>query len=389
MSSLLKVKKKERKGNALVGFIVVGVLIAACFYLPSLLNFNWGSSTVASNAKPDASPSPKHIDELLEPITEGSHSRLAELEVPADEETLAEDTVKCSAVEVEEKKEEELLIPTEGAITWEHMQRPEIQTLLENTYKGSNELLAMIEPHYVHSRFDLMTFISSVARLRSGEGDPEQLLLYADYSDSQATQSFANELLPRPLRLKWKELSLAPIFRKPLSVRVRENHPPVYNPKLSLMDVTVVHDYVQDDRLYPWAPARATIRGYVVGDDTDKVEWQIGERSWEARDAWLRPADRSGRRYFEILDIPEIRGKVVTVKAISKDGTVFQKRYNFFPRVKHFKAVKKDGVFQYRIPFQPFDPRMDQAFLVQQAVYTPEELQFGKSAGSTSALVRF
>ena len=357
--------------RSIIGLIVVGLIIGGLFFLPEIMGM-FGLSSGDGEGALEGEVTEEYyeeesIDQLLDP------------EDGIVEEQYVEESVEVVPTQTPFP---DLLIPREGPITWETLEDEEIVELLEDVDKQARELVVAVDPERnPQVRYELFHFISAIQRLRAGDNNkivgPFEALLNADYADQAVTRAMNREGADRSLVTAWSGISLAPILRVPLSYRLKQKLSLDYNPRLQLVEVGVTHDRPKRDQHFRDAPIRVVIEGFIVGDDTDYVQWYLGNREWEARKVRLKKPDLVGRRYFMVKNIQHAKGKALNFLAVSKDKKAFRKSYAVYPRVTRFPVQKDDrGKLTYAVPFRPADPRIDRFFLLQQLRYDPARIEF-------------
>ena len=384
MAGLLSSGKKKSKGKGKsFYFIIIGAGIFIFYIIPLIFSTitSWlyqsaqdaaietVGNVVSSSVFDGEDGSSTSIDSLLAPFSKKVQ------EAKQDKSEVANESSE------EESGEEKLLIPVVGELDWESLENEEVVKLLDESYKSATELIEQLDiDSYPRSRFRLATFIADIEKIKRGEEgallSAEELLFKTDFDDAEVSKALGDEKVSRDIKMEWKAISLAPLFRNSLSKRMKEKLDTPYDPHLRLTEVEVLHEPIRKGQKLSDTDIKVSINGYIIGEDTKKMEWYVGDKEWETKSVPVKKADKIGRRYFLLKNLPKLKGQVITLRSYSEDGIIFQKRYNFYPKIRAFRPVKrKDKRYTYDIPFDSFDPRLDGSFLVQQSRINPAKLK--------------
>lgn len=409
----------KRRGNktSLIVSIAVVALVVGLFFLPEVLNFRGAVTEIAVNELKESAieKGQEALDELdgfkraalkvqLKDTEFGSEfdddffnaeepsSETSEVEL--EEESAEEPYVEVSDTDSEEKDSEELeldeeelrsdeaLDPKEEArkvvaeegISWEVIQREEIQAELTKARDTAVTLVANLDSKHSRSIFHLHNFIDGSNRLLEGNTadymQAEQAALYIEGLDKAVTDAFSKDKIERETYLSWEAVALNGLFGHERAEGYKKALRPSFAPRLSLEALEISETRDKGRRVRGMSPT-AVLKAHLYGDDVAHVHLYRDQEFIE--EVSIGASDKEGKRSLTFSSPKVPADGLLTLVVYDRLGEVYSKTYSFYPRVRQFRWNQG----RYELPFGKGDPRLDPYFAVRTYESSDYELQFG------------
>lgn len=374
---------KYNRSNFVITVLVL-LLVVALFFIPELVDFQKAltkqpiattTPKIATVVKDKAIPS----TEVSRPPESSVSSSLAQIVSLIDggiiDKLRAQRSAAKSAPQgggVTDGKEQIVVGPksdeikagemlSKENITWNDIQNPMTSRFLFSARDDALRIAKAMPEQKAASRFALFNFAAGIARLVDRSGDFRSAgegVRYLRYLDENVTAAMIREGVDRGVFLQWREVSVGPVIEK--GSRTKQGLQIAFDPKLVLLSAKVFQPgygakFVEDGIV----GLHFTVG--VMGSDIQKVT--LYENGRALYDAAPGVADERG---FRRINFKFLNGRSsFTVRVYDKFGSMYEKSYSFYPRVRRFSWTPADNG-AYLLPFKTaagnYDPNLDRYF---------------------------
>ncbi len=237
--------------------------------------------------------------------------------------------------------------------SWVRARDSKTKKALSVSHKDAKKIVKGIPESMARTRYSLVNYINGLDWLLKTE-DPEisreQVLDYVERLDLDVTRSMIAEQADRLDFQTWSSISIGDLLTNSKALEAKQNFSAPYNPRITLAYVSIKKPLTLDWKKYRhlgFIPSRLKISGFVLGKDTDKLS--LMRNGQLIRKVSLRrKTDTQGKRMFSA----SVKGAdgVFSLRAVSKDGLVVEKFYQFLPRADKFPRDDRDDII---LPFKP------------------------------------
>jgi hypothetical protein len=337
--------------NILFGLMIVAILIGL-FFIPEILNYQKRAVSNATGAiKTEEVEKPQSI---LQPSTEVNTERspLDEVLYLMESGHYAPKTRQAAT-----KNSVEQIVADTSILTWDNLKSGRGEASLRNAQNVARMLLiANEQKENAAVKKALVSFIGGVDYVL-GEAskvmNAQEAGRYLQGLDIEVARALSTV---RADYIRWSEVSIAEALGSQKSIIAKQQGIQPFDPKLLLQNVWLVKAEMQpNDKRKP--RTYVNFQGTVNGDDVQTLS--ILKNGLKLRDIPMDVPDIYGRRWF-YYNTYNADG-VWTLRATDKLGNVYEKDYQFFPKIEKYE---RDDFSQYILPYQQEggDPRMDRLF---------------------------
>jgi len=252
--------------------------------------------------------------------------------------------------------------------SWEDVLTPTSTQKLQRAREDIRKLARSIPQRYSRTRFALIGYSEGIdAVLSRGAGEvlsPREVIPYLSSLDMAVTESMVAERIDRTFLRQWANISIGPELESTSQREQHLNELTQFRPLIRITNLSIEQPSNSRGEFVPENDVAARMRGEIHGNDVTRLVMFRQNDPHRRSVVTLSRPDGNGVRIFNVHYFPRIQNTAVIFEAQDAEGNVFQKAYNFHPRVLRFPWGGPRHRSSFVLPFGFNDPKMDAYFAI-------------------------
>jgi|GEM_PF-5347357 len=395
-------------GKNIIAAGVILLVITALIFLPEIMSSPEAPTESVSTTSPierlndfddqpqvNAEPAFVEVDEnYVDPHQDMGHRD--SIVVPAEEQIAVEQSpspldkvlsrVSQTSAPVQVSKVKPFF-SSDKISTWEDVLTEETTPKLQQAKADILSLAKSIAKEQRQSRFALLNYADGIGSVLSrGESEvlgPKEVVPFLSELDARVTQAMISDNLDRSFLLRWSEISLGPQLESSNELQQKLRALTVFRPKIQILNLSIEQPGNHQGNRVPSNDVGARIIGQIQGRDLHSLVLYRANSPMDREMISLSRPDGNGMRRFNVMWYPKVQNTAVIFEATDLEGNIFEKIYNFHPRVLRFTWGGSKHRYNFLLPFTKNDPRLDAYF----AVGTRSKSEDGKVRGKNDSII--